>query len=410
MVPRDRTRPEILEMLGRAAEQAQHAEAYHAAAADPGLVQGQAAQQAARDAAAMQLIELAGCAEDFTIYGDPGTTLGRLDAVLSRLHDTRNQLTHPETGSPPPTVSPRYLGNILTQLKTAVANVDGQSRSRMPPDQLEALHSIDGGLARIEMDGLPNAEALRARDLHYAGYYREILFGRLAKATDLYDNYGRASDPREVDVNSSIFDADDFAHKFHALRTGHDKSRLPVSVVAPDHRDRISGRLLSELVRELRRERQTPTEQLKELEKVRETRGREEQQDAIRKLAETYADITGDPKAEAPVRSYLQRHEPPLERDAIDAMREALYIAAARDGSYATIAEATRDRCLELSLALDAQQSDGRLIDILDAAEAAAQARPQASLSFAECYGLPPTSEEALGREHDPEPDEEPEP
>src|SRR6202035_3157393 len=100
----------------------------------------------------------------------------------------------------------------------------------------------------------------------------EILFGRLAKATDLYDNFGKASDLREVDVNRSIFDADHFAHQFHALRKGHDKSRLPVSVVAPNHSDRVEGRLLSELMRELRRERQTPTEQLKELEKGRETR------------------------------------------------------------------------------------------------------------------------------------------
>jgi hypothetical protein len=430
MVPRDRTRQEISELLGRAAEQAQHAEAYHAAAASPGLVQGQAAQQAARDAAAMQLIELAGCTEDFTLYGDPGTTLGRLDAVLSRLRDTRTKLTHPEFGQPPPPVSPGFLGNIITQLKTASATVDDQSRSRMPFDQAAALHNIDQGLRRIEMDGLPNAAALRPRDLHYAGYYHEILFGRLAKATGLYDNFGKAPDLREVDVNSSIFDADHFAHQFHALRKGHDKSRLPVSVVAPNHSDRVDGRLLSELMRELRRERQTPTEQLKELEKGRETRAHEEQQDAIRKLAETYADITGDPKAAAPVRSYLQRHEPPLEREAIDAMREALYIAAARDGSYMAIAEETRNRCFKLSCALDVQ-SDRRLIDIIGAAEppaqASAEAQPQAAgdarlaaqfeadqqqanPGFAERYGLPPTSEAVVGREHGPEPDEELEP
>lgn len=412
MVPRDYTRLEILEVLGRAAEQAQHAEAYHAAAADPGLIQGQAAQQAARDAAAMQLIELAGCAEGFTLYGDAGTTLGRLDDVLARLHKMRTSLTHPEFGLPPPPVSPRFLGNVITQLRTAIDNLDDLSLSRMPPDQAAVLQKMDAGLRRIELDGLPNADALRPRDLHYAGYYHEILFGRLAKATDLYDNYGKASDPREVDVNSSIYDADHFAHKFHAMRAGHDKSRLPISVVAPDHHNRVSGRLLSELMRELRRERQTPTEQLKELEKVHETRTREEQQDAIRKLAETYADITGDPNAAAPVRNYLQRHEPPLEREAIDNMREALYIAAARDGSYAAIAEATRDQCLRLSFALDAQK-DGRLIDILDAAEAAAQpeARQQQDhLSFAERYGLPPAGEVVLGREQEPEPDEEPEP
>jgi len=433
MGPRGRTRQEISELLGRAAEQAHHAEAYHDAAADPGLLQGQAAQQAARDAAAMQLIELAGCTEAFTVYGDAGTTLGRLDDTLARLRKVRTRQTHPESGESPPPVTPRFLGNVITQLKTAIDNLDDQSLSRMPADQRSALHSIRAGLSQIEIDGLPNADALRPRDLHYAGYYREIQFGRLAKATGLYDNYGKAADPREVDVNSSISDADNFAHKFHAMRTGHDKSRLPVSVVAPDHSHRVSGRLLSEIMRELRRVRQTPAEQLKEIEKGRETRALEERQDAIRKLAETYADITGDPKASEPVRSYLQGHEPSLERDAIDAIREALYIAAARDGSYMAIAEETRNRCLKLSFALHDAERDGRLIDILDAAELATQAsaeaqpqaagdprlaaqpeadqqRHQANLSFAERYGLPPTGEAVLSREHGPEQEPEPEP
>jgi hypothetical protein len=76
---------------------------------------------------------------------------------------------------------------------------------------------------------------------------------------------------------------------------------------------------------------------------------------------------------------------------------------------------------------------DDRLIDILDAAEVAAQAsaetqaqaagdprpgapleaeqqRQQSNLSFAERYGLPPTSEAVLGREHDPEQEPESEP
>jgi hypothetical protein len=55
----------IIELLSRSSEQARHAEAYHAAAAAHRTLEGQAAHQAARDAAAMQLIELAGCAEGF---------------------------------------------------------------------------------------------------------------------------------------------------------------------------------------------------------------------------------------------------------------------------------------------------------------------------------------------------------
>src|SRR6516162_6486153 len=97
MGPRQRTRREIIELLARAAEQAEHAEAYHAAAADPGAVKGRAAQQAARDAAAMQLIELAGCAEGFTRNrGEPGTTLARFDDALQPVIQLRNEHTHPE--------------------------------------------------------------------------------------------------------------------------------------------------------------------------------------------------------------------------------------------------------------------------------------------------------------------------
>jgi hypothetical protein len=54
---------------------------------------------------------------------------------------------------------------------------------------------------------LANPAALRPRDLHYVGYYHEIQFGRLAKATGHYDNWGKSEDARHVDINSSIFDA-----------------------------------------------------------------------------------------------------------------------------------------------------------------------------------------------------------
>jgi hypothetical protein len=373
MARRDHTRQEIIDLLGRAAEQAQHAELYHDAAADPtAVVQGLPARQAACDAAAMQLIELVGCAETFDVYGDENTTFGRLDSVLASLRDLRTSHTHPEFNRPVPPVTPRLLGNLIKQLENAIGNLDQDSLSRLPPDQKLALRYLGAGLGRIEMDGLPDPAALRPRDLHYAGYYREIQFGRLAKEIGIFDNYGTSADPREVDVNRCIFDSDHFAHRFHELRKGADKSSLPVSVVAQEHRDRVPGRLLSEIVRELRREQQTPAERFKELDQAAKIRAREDLQQAMRKLAGTYGDVTGDPKAAATVQTYLQRHDPPLAKDAIEDMRDALYLAAARDSGYMATPEAVRDRCLALALALDAQ-GDRRLVDILDAGEVAAQ-------------------------------------
>jgi hypothetical protein len=372
MARRDHTRQKLFDLLGRAAEQAQHAELYHDAAADPAVaMHGPPAQQAARDAAAMQLIELVGCAERFEVYGEANTTLGRLDNVLSRLRDLRTQHTHPEFNRAPPPVTPQVLGNMILQLKKAIGNVDSESWERMPSDQGAALRHLGAGLLRIEMDGLPDPGALRSRDLHYAGYYHEIHFGRLAKETGLFDNFGSSEDPRAVDVNKSIFDSDHFAHKFHALRKGPVKSDLPVSVVSAEHRDRVPRRLLSEIVRELRREQQTLPERMNELVQAAEARIREELQQAMRKLAGTYADLTGDPKGTAPVQTYLQRHDPPLTIDAIEDMRDALYLAAAGEG-YMAAPETARDGCLALALALDAQ-GDRRLVDILDAAEKAAQ-------------------------------------
>src|SRR5690348_14027206 len=141
------------------------------------------------------------------------------------------------------------------------------------------------GLTQIEKDGLPNAAALRPRDLHYAGYYREIQFARLAKETEMFVSWN-VRDVRRVDVNRSIFDADDMAHKFHAMRGGPDKSILPVSVVAPQHRDRVPGRVLSDLLRELRRGFQEPVEQIAEIEMIAKTRAREERREAVRAVAE----------------------------------------------------------------------------------------------------------------------------
>jgi hypothetical protein len=295
MASREQTRLEIIDLLGRAADQAQHAEAYHAAAADPATLEGRATHQAACDAAAMQWIELAGCAEGFTRdRGDPGTTLARLDDALRALFKTRTLHTHPETGIVPPPVSPRILGEMMDRLQTAIGNLDSETLKFESRDQVQALSELFVGLTRIEKDGLPNPDALRPRDLHYAGYYREIQFGRLAKATGLFDSMGKALDVRELEVNSSIFDADNMAHTFHAMRSGADKSVLPVSVVAAEHRNRVPGRALSELLRELRHDFQTPNERLVEIQSHAAARERSGYRDAVQGLADVYVTpITG---------------------------------------------------------------------------------------------------------------------
>jgi hypothetical protein len=131
MEPR-RTRQEIIDLLARAAVQAQSAEAYHAAAADPRAVKGPAAQQAACDAAAMQLIELAGCAEEFIRgRGDPGTTLARFDDALEPVVQMRTAHTHPERVFTPPAITPSRLdGMIRETAKTLTFNYCGETKRR----------------------------------------------------------------------------------------------------------------------------------------------------------------------------------------------------------------------------------------------------------------------------------------
>ena len=369
MGPRQRTRREIIELLARAAEQAEHAEAYHAAAADPGAVKGRAAQQAARYAAAMQLIELAGCAEGFTRNrGDPGTTLARFDDALRPVIELRNAHTHPETGSAVPPITPSGLRGIIADLKKALGNLDPETRKIEAWDQKQALNRLHFGLGRIERDGLPNAATLRARDLDYAGYYHEIQFARLAKATGLFNSWN-SPDVRRADVNSSIFDADDFAHQFHAMRGNADKSNLPVSVVAAEHDKRVPGRLLSEIIRELRNEYQRPTERLAELEASLRARDRERYLDAVRGLAQKYAQMTGDREAATLIYEYVQAQKPPLQHEIIEGMTKALQAAAGPGSSYPDIPKAVYNRCLELCIALD-ERGDSRLLEILDAADA----------------------------------------
>jgi hypothetical protein len=187
----------------------------------------------------------------------------------------------------------------------------------------------------------------------------------LAKATDLYNNWDKSfrhQDVRSVDINRCIFDADNMAHRFHAMRGAADKNILPDSVVAPKRRDLTPGRSLSELMRELRREHLTPLERLAEFEIAA-------YRDAVQGLAETYARITGDPKAAALIHDYLRRQEPRLDREAIDAMREALQVAATSTREYPALPDAVRNRCLEMCFALLDEHGDSRLIGILDAAE-----------------------------------------
>lgn len=375
MGPRSPTRRQIIDWLGAAAEHAEHAEIYHAAAINPQALDDALARQAARDAAAMQLIELAGCAEGFTRdRGEPGTTLARLDDVLRPLFKTRAAHVHPEIGiTPPAPVTSTNLSVLMGHLKAAVRNLDLETWKIQAQDQQQALQSIYDGLTRIEKDGLPDPAALRPRDLHYAAYYHEIQFGRLAKATGLYENW-KSPDPRHVDVNRSIFDADDMAHKFHAMRAGPDKSRLPVSVVAPEHRGRVPGRSLSELLRELRHEYQRPEERLEELAKLSAARAREEYRDSVRDLSQQYVRMTGDADAAGAIHDYVQRQKPALDREMIDAMRHALQTAVDPGGDYLELPEAVRNRCLDLCLALDSQD-DGRLLDILDAADGRGRSR-----------------------------------
>ena len=176
-------REKIIELLGRSSEEARHAEDYHAAAAAHRTPEGQAAHRAARDAAAMQLIELAGCAEGFVRNrGDPGTTLSRLDDALRPVYQMRDAHTHPETGIPAVTITPRVLREVIFDLRTAIGNLDDYTLKIQPPDQGQALNRISVGIIRIERDGFPDPAGLRPRDLHYAEHYRSIQFGRLAKA------------------------------------------------------------------------------------------------------------------------------------------------------------------------------------------------------------------------------------
>jgi hypothetical protein len=365
-------RDKIIELLGRSSEQAQHAEAYHAANAAHRTPDGPAAHQAARDAAAMQLIELAGCAEGFVRNrGDPGTTLARLDDALRPVFQMRDAHTHPETDISAPPITPRVLREMINDLRTAIGNLDDYTLKIQSPDQGQALNRITVGIIRIERDGLPDPAGLRPRDLHYAEHYRSIQFGRLAKATGLFDNWDKSfprHDPRYVDINTRIFTADDMTHKFHDMRGGADKSILPASVVAAAQQAGVPGRPVSETMRELRREQQTHEEVRDELNTAETDKARDQRREAVRGLAQDYAHITSDPKAAARIHDYVQRQSPMLNTDAITEMRKALQVAIDPRGDYPALPYTVRNHCLYLCFALE-KQGDTLLLDILNAAD-----------------------------------------
>jgi hypothetical protein len=113
---------------------------------------------------------------------------------------------------------------------------------------------------------------------------------------------------------------------------------------------------------------QTPAERREEARIAEAARAREWDREAVRGFAQEYARLTGDPKAVALIHEYVQQRSPRLDRSTIQEMREALRVAGDPGGDYLALPEAVRNRCLGLCFALE-QQGDGRLIEILDAAE-----------------------------------------
>jgi len=134
----------------------------------------------------------------------------------------------------------------------------------------------------------------------------------------LFDNWDKSfrhGDVRHVAINAGISDADDMAHKFHAMRDGVDKSVLPASITGSGHGNRGPGRSLSGLMREVRDEYLTPGERLREVDIAEAARDREQYRDTVRGFAQDYARMTGDPKAAALIHNYVQHRSPRLERE-----------------------------------------------------------------------------------------------
>jgi hypothetical protein len=166
------------------------------------------------------------------------------------------------------------------------------------------------------------------------------------------------------------------AHKFNEMRKGGDKSIMPVSIVSPEHRNWVPGRSLSGLVRELRDELQPPAERLAELQRSAEARAREQYRQAVRGLAQQYAQMTRDKDAATLIYDYVRAQKPPLDHEMIEEMTKELQEAAGSGSGYRNLPEAVRNRCLDLCFALE-ERDDYRLIGILDAADA--RSRPTAA-------------------------------
>jgi hypothetical protein len=316
--------------------------------------------------------------------------------------------THPEIYVAPPAVTPRRLRDLVRDLGEAIQNLDSETLRVLAPRDREILNKIAGGLRRLDQDGLPDAGALRPRDLHYAGYYHEIQFARLAKQSGVFDvQRGLPADAVKNDVRQSISTGDDMAHVFHTLRIGVGiNERLPASVVAPDRPGAVPGRAISQLIREVLRNYQTPAELVREAQVAENAKAREQYRNAVDWLAQDYARIAGDAKAAEPVRAYAARQVPPLGLETIHAMREGLRVAADPTGDYRGLPEEVQKACLMLCYGLEGE-GDWRLIHILDAADARGRA------SAAETRideGFPALSiDENEDREHVETPDLEPE-
>jgi hypothetical protein len=367
--PRKPPRSIALELLAQAAEEARHAEAYHDLARNPDTLTDAAAERAVRDATAMQLVELAGSVEGFrrNRREPDGTVLDRFDKALIKVFRLRGELSHPERVAQPAVIVPGKLRDLLSELKITAGNLDRESLLSLRPEEQDALKSLFSAIEQIEEDGLAKAGELRPRDLHYAGYYREILFARLGKATGLFDNFGKSTDPRLNEINRAIFKADDFAHRFLNLRSGPRKAILPQSVVAPGLRAGRGNRALSEMIREQREIYQTPAERLQEMEQAATDRARQQYDQAAESLVALYQKMTRTRAAGDLIRKALAQH-PQFGSKDLHALTSSLKTAMDAESNYLAQPQEVLDLSIRLGCALD-DLGDSRLLGVIEAAE-----------------------------------------
>lgn len=113
----------------------------------------------------------------------------------------------------------------------------------------------------------------------------------------------------------------------------------------------------------------------------RDAPGSGEYRTAVEELADGYARVTRDPKAAVLVREYLRQREPRLEREEINTMREALFVAAAPAGNYRAVPDVVQRLCIEMCFKLD-EQGDRRLLEILDAVDGGALSATRRSINI----------------------------